>query len=302
MWKASALFFLSAVGTASPVPNPTNLTLFHVNEASYTGIANMDTGDEYGDAFFALRSVFLPIECSNTNAHHYAGDCANPEVVGANLTVTEVIVEVDSNFGNYSECNVCVNSTVPFTKDTPCKNGDYVCVCGVDFRNLTTHCPPTVGREDVASVFNRFKPSIFSPKYEWWLHNLVDRVKGLWYSTPATGECTAAAPSTSSSPSSPTAACHWRLLESKRRVLKSCQMGYVFKQVTTKNPSCFNKCSQPSNTTSTCYIECFYDTLLGKNSGGRNPTGGMTRDEIADMWAFPVRNDETKGGCPEYNP
>lgn len=290
------LSLLFAVGThASPVPNAKNLTLFHVNEASYTGIANMDTGDEYGDAFFALRSVFEPIECADKNAKHFGGDCDNPEVVGDNLTVTEVIVEVDSSFGDYSECNVCVNSTVPFTKQSPCKNGDYVCVCGKDFHNLTTNCPPTVGMENVSSVFDRFKPNLFSPQYIWWLHNLVDRVQGLWYSTPASGECTA-----SSAPGT----CHWRLVESKRRVLKSCQMKYVFGQVTTKNPSCFNKCAQPSNSTSTCFIECFYDTLLGPFAGHHNtpPSGGMTGEEIASMWAFPVRNDETKGGCPQFNP
>jgi hypothetical protein len=59
-----------------------NLTLYHVNEANYTkgDIVNMNTGDLAGDAVFALRSRYLPIECAGwvpgqvtrTDAHAHA--------------------------------------------------------------------------------------------------------------------------------------------------------------------------------------------------------------------------------------
>lgn len=270
-----------------------NLTLYHVNEANYSGIANMDTGDAAGDAFFSLRSVYLPIECASSAGHRYSGDCDNPEIVGDKLTITEVVVQVDSRFGNYSECNVCVNSTVPFTHDVPCTDGDYVCVCG-DFRNLTTHCPPTVGIEQPSSVFNRFKPNIFSPNYEWWLVNLVRRLTGYWYSTPASGQCKSSDPA-----STP---CFWEVMATKRKVSKNCQQKYIFSKVTAANQQCFNSCDQPSNTTSTCFIECFYTTILGEHSNHKYSTGGMTQEQIVDLWTFAIANDETKGGCPDYKP
>lgn len=268
----------------------TNLTVFHVNEFNYSGIANMDTGDNAGDAFFSLRSIYLPIECTNkstNSSHHFAGDCDNPEVVGSKLTVTEVVVTVDSRFGNYSECNVCVNSTVPFTTNVSCIDGDYVCVCG-DFSNLTTNCPPTVGVESPASVFNRFPIQPDSPNWSWWTRNLVDRLDGRWYSTPSSGEC-----DDTDKP------CYWSLVQTNRRILKSCQDAYIFSQVEKRNPSCWNGCPQPTNTTSDCYIGCFFSTLLGPDSDHRNSTVGMTAAEIVGIWTYPVVNDETKGGCPD---
>mmetsp|Transcript_44727 Transcript_44727/g.87652 ORF Transcript_44727/g.87652 Transcript_44727/m.87652 type:complete len:295 (+) Transcript_44727:25-909(+) len=291
----AALIFIAFAAANAPDPKYSqNITVFHVNEANYTGIANMDTGDAAGDAFFSLRSVYLPIECSNkSGGHHFGGDCDNPEVVGSHLTVTEVVVEVDSRYGNYSECNVCRNSTVPFTRDVPCTDGDYVCVCGKDFHHLTTKCPPTVGVEKPVTVFGRFPVFPWSPNYEWWLRNLLDHLDGFWYSTPKSGECT----------NSGTGPCYWRLVESKRRVLKSCQDKYIYNQISQKNPKCFNACPQPTNSTSTCFIECFFDTLLGPGSNHQNTTGaGLTQKQIVDLWTFPVQNDETKGGCPEYKP
>lgn len=41
--------------------------------------------------------------------------CDNPETFSNDLTITKVVLEVDSDFGEYGECNVCDNGTVPFT-------------------------------------------------------------------------------------------------------------------------------------------------------------------------------------------
>jgi len=280
---------LAIAGDVDP-KHAKNLTFYHVNEPNYTGISNMDTGDARGDALFSLRSIYLPIECSDTTTKHFSGDCANPEVVGDKLTVTEVVVEVDSRFGNYSECNVCTNSTVPFTRNQTCTDGDYICVCG-SFYNLTTDCPPTVGVESPSEVFEKFPMPKHAKNYNWWLINLAERIDGKWYSMPAAGQC-----DDSAKP------CTWRLVESKRRVLKSCQDEYIFDQINKINPTCFSTCPQPKNSTSTCFIECFYSTLLGVNSDKGKSTGGLSQEQISDMWKFPVVNDERKGGCPEYKP
>jgi hypothetical protein len=107
-----------------------NLTLYHINELNYTGVTNMNTGDAAGDAFFDLRAMITPMACRDPTAHHYGNECDNPEVFADNLGVTKVVIEVDSGFGTYAMCNVCINSSVPMSKPVlPCSDGDYVCVC-----------------------------------------------------------------------------------------------------------------------------------------------------------------------------
>lgn len=270
-----------------------NLTMFHVNGANYSGIANMDTGDAAGDAFFALRSVYVPMECSDPNHSPFTPDCNNPEVVGEDLTVTEVVVTVDSRFGNYSACNVCVNNTVPFTKNTPCIDGDYVCVCG-SFPDMTTHCPPTVGMKDLSGGINFGpKPKKGDPKYTWWLSNLVERVQGIWYSMPAAGEC-----KDDSAPGD----CYWKIVETKRRVYQSCQEKHIFSNITAENAQCFSSCPEPTNTTSNCFIDCFFSTILGQDSGLQNVTGqegqGWSKEKIVSLWSSSVTNGPLHGGCP----
>jgi hypothetical protein len=89
-----------------------NLTLYHVNQVNYTrgDITNMNTGDLAGDAVFALRSRYLPIECAGwkpgPDPTHTHPDCGNPEAAATDLAVTKMTVEVDSRFGSYGACNV----------------------------------------------------------------------------------------------------------------------------------------------------------------------------------------------------
>jgi hypothetical protein len=73
---------------------------------NYTGVTNLDTGDAGGDAFFGLYELATPILCSGKNA--MAGvTCTNVPILqipGFNV-YTENVVEVDTRFGDYSECN-----------------------------------------------------------------------------------------------------------------------------------------------------------------------------------------------------
>ena len=117
------LAVLAAVRSTDP-KYAKNFTFYHVNPGNYSGLINMDAADVGGDAFFAMRSYYVPMECNHTSSHPSL-DCVNPEVTSDNLTVTEVLVEVDTRWGPYGKCNVCIGGHVPFG-EVDCTDGDYV--------------------------------------------------------------------------------------------------------------------------------------------------------------------------------
>lgn len=48
-----------------PVPNDAiEIEVYHVNQANYSGISNMNTADAAGDAFFDLRSLSQYWQCT----------------------------------------------------------------------------------------------------------------------------------------------------------------------------------------------------------------------------------------------
>ena len=58
----------------------------------------------------------------------WSGDCENGEVVDGDLVISKLVVEVDSRFGEYGMCNICVNGTDPLSR-LPCATGEYICAC-----------------------------------------------------------------------------------------------------------------------------------------------------------------------------
>ena len=65
---------------------------------------------------------------------------------------------------------------------------------------------------------------------------------------------------------------------------------------------CFDACGAPRNTSSACWIGCFYRTILGAEgmlpTGATNP-GGMPYESLAAAWEAPfVSEDPAQGGCP----
>lgn len=272
---------LLRLGTATPVTKPIhatqkqNLTLYHVNPKKYKGVANMNTGDAAGDALFQLRSVTLPVACADKSGHHYGNECDNPESVPSpDLTITRVLVEVTMplNDTGYARCNICLNGTVPMTRPPmPCTGDEYVCVCGGFFDSSPT-CALPVGRENPSQLFSRFPVRAGSPNYEFWQHNVATALSdGYWYSTlqPSEGKT-------------------WRLVETQKRILSSCHDDHMFASLRGKGSDCFDGCAQPQNQTSPCFIDCVFQTLLGKDAGSSsNPTGGMSGAEITKLWTDP---------------
>jgi len=244
-----------------------NLTLYHVHQPSFHTLDDKDTGDAAGDAFFSTRSMSMPIECADDPHNH---DCYNPEVNSTILVTTKVIVEVDSRFGEYARCNVA--------------NGTYSCTCG--YGHVGTQCKSNkVGREDVGAHFNRTKGS---KNYDWWKTNLALKLGGFWYSTLSTGNCKTQSTN-----------CTWRVVETLRNVNHKCQDKLLSESVEKEGSECFNACPQPKNQTSTCWVECYFTTLLGEGSGkGIVQDEGMTKGAIVDAWTQAFQSVE-EGGCPE---
>lgn len=93
----------------------------------------------------------------------------------------------------------------------------------------------------------------------------LEKVGGLWYSTPKAGLCgenVSMVDSSSPEGFNSSATCTWRIKQEVRTVNASCANAAVERFVQAQNVTCFDGCAQPYNTTSECWIECFFDTAL----------------------------------------
>uniref|UniRef100_A0A7S2TVY7 Uncharacterized protein n=1 Tax=Lotharella oceanica TaxID=641309 RepID=A0A7S2TVY7_9EUKA len=269
MANGSWSFLLALAAASVAAINPfyaQNLTLYHVNPSNYTGIANMNTGDGSGDAFFDLKGYLTPMDCRS--GHAYPGECENPEVDASDLVVTKITLEVDSRFADYGMCNICINNTVPLTfPPWHCTNGDYVCVCHSKIGHFEKPCGPRVGQENITEFFTRFRPQRSAPT-TYWKYNLATRTGGFWYSTIDKGEGSS-----------------WRIVETQRKVNATCLKDGLYAKIYKMAGECFAACPDPADLTSDCITTCVFDALLGKTaSHSINPTGGLSGEEIVALW------------------
>lgn len=266
----------------------TNITVYHVNQASFGAApVNMDTGDALGDMYFDFRSVGLPIECRGPASK--ARDCQNAEVTSADLVITELVLTVDGNYGPYGRCNVCVNGTDHHGHDH-CKDGTYVCGCG-DYGHLEP-CGAPVGRENISEHFGGEDCRQGDPNWECWRANVAKKTGGLWFSTTEQGWC-----------DGPVAAagCTWRVAQAVKRVNKSCSDNRIYDRLEAADKSgCFDHCGTVRNTSSDCWIGCFYQTLLGPHTDQpRANVAGVPQEMLLEAWRAPFESDDPQqGGCP----
>ncbi len=95
----------AAAGRVVP-EHAVNLTMYHVGPSTHRGLANVNSGDAAGDAFFMLRAAGLPWLCSNSSGlKDETFDCRDVEQSGGDLLVSEFVIEADSRFSGYAECN-----------------------------------------------------------------------------------------------------------------------------------------------------------------------------------------------------
>jgi len=279
------------------------LTVFHVNPAHYPAAPiNMNTGDALGDMYFDLRSVATPIECANPSPST-GHDCDNQEVVASDLVVTKLVLDVTPPFGEYGRCNICVNGTDHHGNNS-CVNGVYWCACGGWANSPSEQCGPKVGYSDIATEHHR-KCRYGSPDWECWKDATAIKTGGAWYSTDSVGYC-----GDGSSPAPP--GCTWSVKEVVKVVNKSCSDNAIFTAVETAALSvrrdttgggCFEECSDSGvganrNTTSPCWINCFYAAALGPDAGTPGGTvAGLPLQTLLDAWNRPFLPTD-QGGCP----
>eukprot|EP00656_Telonema_subtile_P047227 TRINITY_DN5410_c0_g1_i1.p1 TRINITY_DN5410_c0_g1~~TRINITY_DN5410_c0_g1_i1.p1 ORF type:complete len:364 (+),score=62.10 TRINITY_DN5410_c0_g1_i1:142-1233(+) len=322
-----------------PPQYSTNRTVYHLNPASAGNLPiNMDTGDALGDLYFYLGQFLLPLECANVSALSRAHfDCDNSERHG-DLVVTQVEMEFDSRTTQYSGCNLC-NGTDPLTgkpckvgeylcdcevwgKGGPtcdpskvgvsnitetfapgiptaeCTNA-MEAVCGplqhnasACFPCLENHYGELLNGSCAVNQIMAFCPNSWEmcPEHDWgcWLDNIPRLTGGLWFSTQTEGYCD---PQTE-------ADCTWAV-HGLSTINETCMRKTVIESVEQHDDKeCFSACGA-RNTTSACWIKCFFNTLMGPDSDHSTslPLTGMTVMEVEKAWTDAFL-PEAQGGCP----
>ncbi len=353
---AAAAAAASAAGGGIDPLYATNITVYHVNQLDFPSAPiNMNTASLRGDMYFDLRSRGLPLECGPWKNQSFWSrlDCVNAEVdtPADKLGITKLVLEVDSRFGTYSDCNV-LNGTYFCTCDgnancsaiTPAHapNGNAPLLCNMssgcmwDERadtcqhygcenitsedychhtyhpcawNSTTHSchhagpplpscnPHRVGRLDLSNV--TWGAGHAHSTIDYWHLNTLLKMQGVWYDTPATAQC---------DETRPEKPCAWRVAQAVKRVRKNCSDAAIATAVTRAGQECFNANCNPMdrrNSSSQCYIECLYKTILGPNAGRAQiqPGDGMPIADLERAWDAPFANsDPAQGGCPNLLP
>jgi len=299
-----------------------NITVYHVNPHKFGAIpVNMDTGDALGDMFFDMLEVIMyPLSCSNGThtpaPSKFYNPCLNPEAGGADLMVNKLTLEVDDRYSGYAACNVAINGTDPFNPGGYCKTDTYCCDCMAidDGHRKKVPCNDTVGSENLYASFGEFlhagcRRSIFDPhpsKMDCYRGNVFAKLNatnhGTWYSSLDKGYCgatTGGAATSSSSSSSSSSSCKWRVASVDKIVERSCHTRVFGAEVGKAAPACFDACGdQKANTSSPCWVDCFYEAALGPDAGKPGGTGGgLPTEALVAAWEKPFL-PEAEGGCP----
>jgi len=120
----------------------------------------------------------------------------------------------------------------------------------------------------------------------------------MWFSTTKVAEC-----SPGLRVSANGGPCSWRVEEVVKRVARNCSDAVQEAAIAKASGGCFDRCPQPTNKTSTCWVDCYFRTLLGKRAGNAvsAPTDGMPLADVRAAWASPFQSDNpAQGGCPPY--
>ena len=129
----------------------------------------------------------------------------------------------------------------------------------------------------------------------------------MWYSTYERGWC---GDGTSPAP----AGCTWRVADFVKRVNKNCSDNAIYNEVEKVDASsgekaCFNSCTDSRvglnrNTSSPCWINCFYTTVLGPDAGtAGGAVTGMPIEDLITAWDLPFASeDPSQGGCARVQP
>ena len=92
----------------------------------------------------------------------------------------------------------------------------------------------------------------------------------------------------------------WLARQVSRNVNSTCVNNHVIEGVRKLRPECWSACPQPNNMTSTCWIQCLFETLAGNATKGIAP---MTKEQVVAPFLQSFASDDpAKGGCVEVPP
>lgn len=300
---AAGLYLLATSAVHAEVRN---LTVYRVTPQNYSGLTNMNSADAAGDLLFGLYEFALPVVCDPQYNDTTIVNCQNVPILsipGFNV-YTKSVVEVDTRFGVYSGCNPNASTGVfhceAFADDFLCW---YNSSSMQTFQELCDvrkcHCPAWEEKAVGIGVCNMCEHNATwhhaSPLWSK-ITALARTLNGSWYSTLRGGECRPG--QRVGEGSDP---CWWRLVELERRVNETCVSSNVVAAVLKHGgSSCLSSCPQPSNRSSACWINCFFDAVVGDPARG---IAAMTRKELLrpflDSFAT---SDPQLGGCPDVPP
>ncbi|CAK9035040.1 unnamed protein product [Durusdinium trenchii] len=280
----------------------------------------MDTGDAPGDLFFLLDEFLLPLQCADPTYFYDKFECLNPEHRSKGLVATELELEVDARFTNYSGCNFCTG-TDPFTHK-PCEAGTYVCDCmnflnpkGCDRRLVGME---TVVKEFVHDVTDQCKETLEDVcghvRYSKWCPLCLARHQKLLNQSTCSAEATAYCPGigfplcASDSKNfdcwhmniarktqglwfstfregycdDTEKPCSWKVLAS-RTIQEDCIKTRLVETVEDEGSRCFEQCGT-RNQSSPCWVGCFFTTVLGPEAHNSTRVTGMPLEKLTDAW------------------
>ena len=114
-----------------------------------------------------------------------------------------------------------------------------------------------------------------------------------WFSTPADGECAAGAPLG-------TDGCSWRVVEVRKYANATCVDSRADAAVVAHGKKCFDKCPQPLNKNTDCWLDCYRNTLMGDPAQNLS---AVDPQQIIAPWKLAFAEDDpAKGGCPHVTP
>ncbi|CAJ1337448.1 unnamed protein product [Effrenium voratum] len=290
---------------------------------------DMDTGDAEGDLFFFLDEFLLPLQCADPEYFWDKFECKNPERSGQ-LVATQLKLQVDSRFSNYSGCNLC-DGVDPFTRK-PCEAGTYTCDC-MDFLHPENCDHQFVGRETVTHQFvhdvtdeckESLEESCGHARYSKWCKFCLFRHKEVLKNSSCSKEainycpgfgfplCTADSKDVDCwhvniarktrglwystfrdgfcDGNKP---CSWQVVQ-QRTVPERCLREKVVGVVEASNPSCFDGCGA-RNQTSPCWVRCFFTTVLGPEAHNSTIVTGMPLAELTGAWTKAFEACESTG-------
>jgi hypothetical protein len=122
-------------------------------------------------------------------------------------------------------------------------------------------------------------------------------LNGSWFSTQAAGECKQGQRVGKD--------CWWRLVELRRRVNETCVSKNVINAVLKhgQKSGCLKSCPDPTNRSSTCWVNCLFDSIVGSPAMSKAGIAPMTKAQIlAPFVASFGSSDPQQGGCIDVPP